>query len=210
MDESILLTRINALAQFDDKSDLHVLKARNNHPRSYIAWDSEEDQLLIEMHQAAFTSSRIADLLKRSKGAIDSRIKFLGLANQVESCSDEQQLVKEDVNKISALNLIRYWRNSLADEDKMGLSPKKLKKGEQFPLDTFREGRLPTQRIKRFFEAAEREIRQKNKKRYKYNTNIPDEEDSVIIKQLQVIIASYTAIKDHEHGKATGSRKKSK
>ncbi len=41
---------------------------------------------------------------------------------------------------IDSKNLLRYWRNALADIDKLGLSVKKMSEGEFFAGEDFQKG----------------------------------------------------------------------
>ena len=80
-----------------------------------------------------------------------------------------------------ALNVLHYWRNSLADEEKLGLTFKEMEAGKKFPVNKFKQGWLPSADIHAFFKKDDP------------NT-------------LPVIIALYAAVKKSQHGIETGSR----
>jgi hypothetical protein len=195
------LKKINALPQTDDKRDPYILNARLKYVRSHMVWSDEEDQLLNELCQEGFSVSYIAQLLKRSKGAIERRVKSLGILSH----SQRRDEKSDDLSQDPLHRVIRYWRNSLADADKIGLPPTKMKEGGQIPLQIIKNGQLSQEKIERFFYEAERKLKEKNKKRSKYDQKTNDEE--LTINKLQVIIAPYTAVKNYEHGKkVTGDR----
>lgn len=119
----------------------------------------------------------------------------------VQSITKPNNLSPDSQKQI--FNIIRYWRNSLADADKIGLSPTALKKGEQFTLDVFKSAQLPPKQIEHFFLDAERQLKLRKKK---WNKNKKDEvlENEVRIEKLPVIISPYTVTKNYEHGKKIG------
>ncbi|NKB47645.1 MAG: hypothetical protein GKR77_07650 [Legionellales bacterium] len=219
MSNLTLLERINCLPQTDDKTDPHVLRARRNHARSYMVWDEAEDQILLCLIEEDNSLEHISRQLKRSHGAIDARLKILGACAKVTKKSedndenfalsthhDQHRLNTVDKNEVR--QVLRYWRNSLADADKMGLPPEKIKQGEEFTLREFKSGHLDFGKIKHFFDEAEKEIKKKNKYRKKYqNRHSKAQEDEVVVKKLAVLIAPYVLVKNHEHGKRSGGER---
>lgn len=57
----------------------HITDVRKSHPRAYELWTSEEDESLRQMVQAGENTKTIANIFKRQPGAIQSRIRKLGL-----------------------------------------------------------------------------------------------------------------------------------
>lgn len=108
-----------------------------------------------------------------------------------------QEHRKDAVNRHPSLDLLHYWRTSLADENKIGLSAQTMKYGREFSLNQFASGRLPSQDIERFFIEAEKRLRAQKKYALTDNKDID-------IKELPVIIAPYIAIKQYEHGREKG------
>ena len=53
------------------------------HANAYAHWDDEEDQKLTEYYRQGFSTSEIAVLMNRNTGGISSRIKKLGLRDDV-------------------------------------------------------------------------------------------------------------------------------
>lgn len=93
--------------------------------------------------------------------------------------------------------IIDYWRNSLADADRISLSAKDMDQAEIFPLNELLSGHLSREKIQHFFEEAEKRARDKPKYSSK---KFPFTDDDFEIKQLQVIIAPYVAVKNYRHG----------
>lgn len=101
------------------------------------------------------------------------------------------------MKNISPHSLISYWRNSLADADKMGLSSNEMILAEQFPLTELENGYLSKEKVQRFFEEEEKKARDK----LKYSSKkIFKSEDDIKVDQLSVIIAPYVAVKNCKHG----------
>lgn len=207
MDEATLQERINALHQTDDQVEPHILRARTKCARAYLSWDSKEDELVREMFNIGNSIPFIAKKLQRSGHAVTSRMQLLDITNQSydkaeESCENDNA----EQNQEQVLNVIRYWRNSLSDQMRMGLSFKKMKEGERFSRELFKKGKLPAAKIEHFF--TEEEERLKNKRKLQKDTFKKQEED--VITQLQVIIAPYTVYKHFEHGTRMGNSERIK
>ncbi len=163
MSEPTLIERINRLPQTDDKTDPHILRARKNHARSHIAWCEEEDQILASLLENNRSLSYICGQLKRSRGAIEARIKILGTVIQSPgevTKNDETSTPPIDNNKShphqitenEIKRVLQYWGKSLADADQMGLPPEQMKQGEEFTLADLKSGQLCSQKTKRFFD----------------------------------------------------------
>lgn len=208
MDE-VLRKRIEALPHTDDRTEPDILKARQQYPRAYIVWSHDEDDILRTLQKTTMPLSEIAELLKRSVNAIEGHLKQLGLESNVLPTKVEKVKDKTSATTINKATkpqhqgpihqLLQYWRNSLADADKMGLSPSKMKEGVKFDSRQFKHGQLPADKIKRFFDSAEKMIKNKAKKGSGHN------KDEYTIKQLSVIIAPYLLVKKSEHGKVTST-----
>lgn len=98
-------------------------------------------------------------------------------------------------------NIIRYWRNSLADEEKIGLDENIFKEKHEFLTSQIKKGSLPINDIKIFFDEAESRLKDKIKKENKYKILDKQEDpEKVDIKELVVIIAPFSAVKAFEHG----------
>lgn len=219
MNELSLLERISRLPQSDDKSDPYILRARKTHARSYMAWNEEEDQLLISLLKNGCSLAYISRQLKRSSRAVETRISVLGAAENTsnEAIEEKQgQLWSMDNNKDPAIALpkceikriLHYWRNSLADAEKIGLSSDKLKQGEVVTINDLKRGQLSQLKIRRFFEEAENAIKKEQQKRKKYQAKRQSEiEEDVIIRKLSVIIAPYTLVPSYGHGKKYGGER---
>ena len=52
-------------------------KIRKKYPRAYERWTEEEENLLVQKHNEGLDNKKIASLLQRKIGAIQSRLKFL-------------------------------------------------------------------------------------------------------------------------------------
>lgn len=216
MSEPTLLERINRLPQTDDKTDPHILQAREYHARSHMAWHEEEEQILMCLANKGTSLNYISKQLKRSCHAIETRVKALGgelkKQNQPTNNNEESAPLIDNKKNLSnkeesneAKKVLQYWRNCLADADKMGLPIDKMKEGQEFTLEQFKSGRLPALKIKRFFDVAEEEIRKKNKKRKKYQRkDKKQQEEKVVLEKLTTLIAPYTLVKNHEHGTKIG------
>lgn len=98
-------------------------------------------------------------------------------------------------------NIIRYWRNSLADEGKIGLNENIFKEKHEFSTSEIKKGSLPIKDIQIFFDEAESRLKEKIKKENKHKTLDKQEDpEKVNIKELEVIVAPFSAIKAFEHG----------
>ena len=234
---SELRKRAEQLPQQDGKSEPEILKARLAYARSHMFWSEDEDRLLLDAHYADLSVYEISAMVKRSEKAITMRLhdRFdvevsassrapvippkqsipakpaikSQTVSKVESAKAEPTKVKSFLQEKEAVRVLAYWRNSLADTEKMGLDSKKVcEEGESFIFDIIQKGRLPPDRVKRFFDDAEKAVKQKNRQKAKYkHANNSDDEDEVSIKQLQVIITPYTARADYAHGKKINPEK---
>lgn len=200
MDEQSIIAQVALLIQTDHKTEPHILAARTIHPRSYLTWKEDEDNLLYLVRTSTkFTIDQIAVFFQRTSKAIESRLDFLNL-NQ-ENSSKERSLISpmNDNNKKNdpTRNIIHYWRTSLADADKIGLDVKEIQEGKPVVLDDIKKGQLQPQYVAPFFKAAENAIKKKNKARAKYKQPLLKE----IVNELPVIIAPMTAKKIFDHGR---------
>lgn len=198
-----LKERIAKLPQTDDKNDPLTLKIRTQFKRHFILWTEEEEEILSLLYQKKLSLIEISQLLNRTENAIKKRTeakKLDYLSAPVHSATKIISKVEtiDFINRDPALNVLHYWRNSLADEGKLGLAPQSMKQGKGFSLSQFAAGRLPAEEIQFFFINAEKELRKK--KRFSKN-----EKEVIDIQELPVIIAPYTAIKQYEHGKEKGA-----
>lgn len=203
MDNKDIKKRIKALPKTDEKNDSHIIKARLQYARSFMTWSGDEDQILTQLYQGSVPIYKIAQKLKRSCSSIEARIKALRIFDISKHKTQDNKSTKNEKEEYTTLQtlssskqakqIIRYWRNSLSDTDKMGLSPSRMKQGECFSWQLFKENKIPQNKVKRFFDEAEK-AQIINKKRNKKD-QIPT------INSLQVLIAPYTALKNHEHGK---------
>ncbi|MFC3908038.1 AAA domain-containing protein [Legionella dresdenensis] len=193
---------IAQLPQTDNRTEPYVINARKLFKRSFITWTDKEDLILSYLCQQKTSISQISQILERTEKAIDSRIKSKNLTDFPECPLEaKNEIVADSIdfnNRDSALNLLHYWRSSLADESKLGLSPKTMRKGASFSLNHFASGNLPAPDIQRFFLEAEELIRKKNRFSDHNKTEIN-------IKKLPVIIAPYTAVKKYENTREIGA-----
>jgi hypothetical protein len=173
----------------NENNEQYILKARMKNSGPYVNWCQAEDDMLSKLCELGDTIPSIAKLLKRSDNDIEARIKHLGITR-------EENIKLENTRKNQVYQIIRYWRNSLADMEKMGLSPSKMKQGERFETHIFKNAQLPLNKIQKFFDKAEVE----SKKRWISNQQKITKEEPCI-NTLQVIIAPYTIHKHYEHGK---------
>ncbi|MBV9576331.1 MAG: hypothetical protein JO149_06880 [Gammaproteobacteria bacterium] len=211
MNKLTLQERINRLSITDDKTDPYILRARKNHARSYMIWHEEEDQILQILIEKNNSLDYIARKLQRSNKAIGARLKALNNETSIAILSHDE-LKQDSIQENSTKKTLRYWRNSIADADKMGLSFEQMKGGEQFALETFKNGHLEASKIKRFFDDAEEALKNEIKTIKKYQNKQlkkkdEEEEEEVIIKKLSFLIAPYTLVKNYDHGKK-GSRER--
>jgi uncharacterized protein (DUF433 family) len=58
---------------------VNVSKIREEYPRAYEPWKTNEEAELIEMHRKGMPILQIADTLKRQPGAVSARLKARGL-----------------------------------------------------------------------------------------------------------------------------------
>ena len=108
---------------------------------------------------------------------------------------------------IPVQSIIRYWRNSLSDEQMMGISPKEMKKGKKVKLSQLESGQLSTDLFVDFFHKAEQKAREKQKKEAKFGIrgqyNKANHKE-YLIKKMDFYIAPHTARKSYEHGTRKG------
>jgi hypothetical protein len=202
-DKNIFKERIEKLPQIDGKSEPYILKQRIKHARSHMEWDNNEDALLLDLAKAGVSVPYLSKQLKRSTGAITSRLKRLNEERKTEESEKEVALSESNFFQNSqATEVIRYWRNSLSDMDKMGLSTSKMKQAVQLPSQLFKEARLPSNKIQSFFDEAEEALRKTIKKKL-HRKKLTDQEEPAV-HQLPVIIAPYIAVKCYEHGQKMG------
>ena len=105
---------------------------------------------------------------------------------------------------IGGKNLLRYWRNSLADMDKLGLSAQDMQKaGMSVAFEEIQKGKLIQEKIENFFIEAEKERQKRINRQRQFQKNTKQEDDKPLspIQHLPVIISPYKVIKIHEHGK---------
>jgi AAA domain len=199
MNQDALLEYVNNLPQTDEQDNYTVLSARKNHPRSYIIWTVQEDTLLIQLYSEKTSIAFIARLLKRSSNAIIIRVKALSIVEKQKKEIPEIDLLSsiQDKKLDDIHSVICYWRNSLADADKMGLLAKDMEQAEQFPFELFQQGQLPQEKIEQFFEEAEKKLKE-NLKHSSKKSHLQSQD--VKLNKLQVIIAPYIAIKNYHHG----------
>ena len=57
----------------------YIRQLQQTHPEAYTPWTEEKDDLLRELHEKGLSEDDLADVLNRNKGAIQSRLKKLGL-----------------------------------------------------------------------------------------------------------------------------------
>jgi hypothetical protein len=57
---------------------------RGNHPNAYMPWTTNDDEKLEGLYCEGKTSKELAELFQRNVGAINSRIKKLGLREKYE------------------------------------------------------------------------------------------------------------------------------
>ena len=147
MDETDFVLRIAQLPQSDDKTDAHILQARKKYVRSHIAWCDAEDTILQEMLACGYSRVSLAELLSRSIGAIVARIKSLDKSGHAENnCTIPEMthdVLGHDQSQNVTKSVLRYWRNSLADAERRGLSVDKVRAGKPFSLSELDSGRLP-------------------------------------------------------------------
>ena len=194
---------IAKLPQTDDRTEFHILKTRQKFKRHFIIWTDEEVEILSFLYQQKLSLREISKHLERTENAIKLRMESNKLENFPEAIplatkTKPKGTASDFKNRDPALNLLHYWRTSLADESKLGLSAQAMKHGKEFSLNQFAAGCLPAEEIQHFFIHAEKELRKK--KRFSQE----DKED-ISIQKLSVIIAPYTAIKEYEHGKEKGA-----
>lgn len=195
--------RIQQLPKTDNKDKSYILEKRREYPRAYMAWTQEEDKLLQAcMAVKNITVGMIAKELGRTESSIITRMESLDLSGETNleasstPCSIQQMPMFKKV--------IHYWRNSLADQDKIGFELKDIDVAHSILLtaEDLESGMLPETQVLPLFQKAEYEIRShKRKKRLKDK----DEED-VVIKTLQVLIAPYALVKKVEHGEYKRSK----
>lgn len=58
----------------------HMQELKAKHENAYNKWTAEEEVLLKKYHSEGKTNSEIGELLKRNTGAVESRLRKLGLA----------------------------------------------------------------------------------------------------------------------------------
>ncbi|CAM4420485.1 MAG: hypothetical protein LEGION0398_MBIBDBAK_01269 [Legionellaceae bacterium] len=205
MDISTLEKIIETLPQTDNKTEKVILQARKKHLRSYIGWIKEEDTLLRELYTTGFSISKISELLKRSLAAIQNRIKFLNIENysddekELNKTNNIQERLEYSSSSTIVKQVIKYWRNSLADAEKIGFPIEKMKSAIKFSWEIFSNGKLPQKSIDKFFEDAENKLKEKYKKKSKYRKEVKEKE--IYIDKILVIIAPYTSIKNYNSGK---------
>lgn len=197
-----LKERIAKLPQTDSKIESHILIVRQQFKRHYITWTDEEDEILSLLYQQKSSLREISEQLERTEKAIKLRIerkKLDHLRSSSPLTADIQPQKKSTnfKNNDPSLNLLHYWRASLADESKLVLSAQSMKHGKEFSLNQFAAGKLPSEEIEFFFKNAEKELRRKKR-------SSQDDKEDITIQELSVIIAPYTAIKEYEHGKEKG------
>ena len=73
------------------KPAYNVEEIRRQHPQAYAKWSSEDDERLKEMYAAGTTVAELARHFGRNRGAIRSRLKKLGLSQEVAAGSTYDQ-----------------------------------------------------------------------------------------------------------------------
>lgn len=194
---------IAKLPQTDDRTDPNILKVRQQFKRHFIRWTDEEDEILSFLSQQKSSLREMAKDLERTENAIKLRLESKKLGHLPEQVplrvkTKPQRESIDFKNTDPALNVLHYWRTSLADESKLGLSAQAMKRGKDFSLNQFAAGSLPAEEIQFFFIHAEQELRKKKR-------ISQDDKEDINIQELSVIIAPYTAIKEYEHGKEKGA-----
>jgi len=58
---------------------INVSKIREEYPRAYEPWKTNEEAELIEMHKKGMSILKIAETLRRQPGAVSARLKARGL-----------------------------------------------------------------------------------------------------------------------------------
>lgn len=66
------------MAAIEDVTSYSVAQIRESYPRAYRAWTTEEERLLLRMHEAGLSPECIAPILERQEGGISSRLHKLG------------------------------------------------------------------------------------------------------------------------------------
>jgi AAA domain len=120
------------------------------------------------------------------------------------ACLSQAYFSKDDLMTAESIKVLRYWRNSLADMDKLGLSAQEMRKtGISASFDSIKKGRLIQQRIEPFFIEAEKQILNKIRRKKQFQRNVQPEDEKPLppLQRLPVIIAPYKAVKIFEHGR---------
>lgn len=196
-----LKERIAKLPQTDNRTEPDILKLRKKFKRHYIPWNDEENTILSLLCQQNMSLPDISKHLERTENAIKIRIKTQKLDQPTSTSITTTKAKKEPIdfkNRDPAMNVLHYWRTSLADESKLGLSTHMMKKGKEFSLGQFANGSLPSKEIQCFFEEAEKQLR----KKMQFSK---ENKEEIRLQELPVIIAPYTAIKEYQHGRKIGA-----
>ena len=94
--------------QMPPESTSYTKQQKQLHANAYANWDDEEDKKLAEYYRQGLSTSEIASLMSRNRGGISSRIKKLGLRNDVSTNtivdSTEKKVkmeeYKQDLNRL--------------------------------------------------------------------------------------------------------------
>jgi len=108
-----------------------------------------------------------------------------------------------------SMNLLRYWRNSLADMDKLGLSIQEMQAGISVPFKDIQKGQLNQSKIEDLFIQAEEQRQKKINRKKQFQKHDKPEDDKPLppIQRLPVIISPYKVVKIHEHGQKIAESK---
>lgn len=99
----------------------------------------------------------------------------------------------------SAQHIIRYWRHSLTDIDRMGFMQSTKQGGVTFKYQQFKAGTLPREKVLKLFHEAEYRRSQYLKDKYKSKAYVKTTDQ---LSTLQVLIAPFHLVKKHYHGKS--------
>ena len=80
-----------------------VAAIRQDHPMAYAKWTPEEDERLWSLRQSGCTNKELADLLRRKRGAIESRLAKLTLLRTAEPIKSDAGIVPPDAVTGSAV-----------------------------------------------------------------------------------------------------------